>query len=103
MSFDNDPGTEAEALSDWLEGADPYAFEDEGERHERLREENALHRLQRRTSPSQKYQAARAARVGSQIKCAGPGCRKHFIKRSYQQCFCSNKGRGNCKDAYWNL
>lgn len=46
------------------------------------------------------YEAAKAAKVGTACKCAG--CLKDFTKKSYQQAFCSNKGRGNCKDSFWN-
>ena len=46
------------------------------------------------------HDTAKEARVGSTIMC--PACNKPFTKRSYQHCFCSNKGRGNCKDRYWD-
>lgn len=46
------------------------------------------------------YKVAKAAKVGTMIVC--PVCGKSFKKKSYQQAFCSNKGRGNCKDTYWN-
>ena len=49
---------------------------------------------------SEAYRVAKAARVGSSVEC--PVCSKPFKKRSYQHIFCSNKGRGNCKDTYWN-
>jgi len=29
-------------------------------------------------------------------------CGKEFIKKSYQHKFCSNKGKGNCKDKFHN-
>lgn len=48
-----------------------------------------------------KHNAAKKAKTGVQIEC--PTCSKVFKKRSYQQAFCSNKGRGNCKDRYWNI
>ena len=47
------------------------------------------------------YHIAKSAKVQSRIKC--PSCNRIFIKKSYQQAFCSNKGRGNCKDRYWNI
>jgi len=47
-----------------------------------------------------KYRQAKVAKVGSTVQC--PVCDKPFRKRSYQQAFCSNKGKGNCKDTYWN-
>lgn len=46
------------------------------------------------------YRTAKEAKVGHQVTC--PVCRRPFKKRSYQQAFCRNKGRGNCKDRYWN-
>jgi hypothetical protein len=46
------------------------------------------------------YHTAAAAKVGQTCKC--PSCVKDFVKKSYQQKFCSNKGGGNCKDTYWN-
>lgn len=46
------------------------------------------------------YEVAKAAAIGTTLEC--PGCRRQFTKTSYQQAFCSNKGAGNCKDAYWN-
>ena len=97
-SLYNDPGTEAEALSDWIEGA--IEEENEEERYERLRYENQAHRLKRRGSPTKKYTSAKKAPVGSVVRC--PVCGRSFKKKSYQQAFCSNKGRGNCKDKYWN-
>jgi len=46
------------------------------------------------------HEANKAVKVGQKINC--PVCRKGFKKRSYQHSFCSNRGRGNCKDEYWN-
>lgn len=46
------------------------------------------------------YERAKAAKTGDTCTCAG--CGKGFTKKSYQQAFCSNKGRGNCKDTFWN-
>lgn len=46
------------------------------------------------------YETAKRARVGLIVRC--PSCGHSFQKVSYQQAFCSNKGRGNCKDVYWN-
>lgn len=48
-----------------------------------------------------RYAINKAAKVGATIACAC--CGKKFTKRSYQQAFCSNKGRDNCKDKYWNV
>jgi hypothetical protein len=46
------------------------------------------------------YKAAKAAKVGETVACGC--CNKKFVKRSYQQAFCSNRGNNNCKDRYWN-
>lgn len=46
------------------------------------------------------YDAARKAKKGETCIC--PSCEKRFVKKSYQQAFCSNKGQGNCKDYFWN-
>lgn len=45
------------------------------------------------------YRVAKAAKTGQEVQC--PTCAKPFVKASYQQAFCSNRGPGNCKDAYW--
>lgn len=47
------------------------------------------------------YDKNKTVKVGRKILC--PVCKKEMIKKSYQHAFCSNKGRGNCKDSYWNL
>lgn len=52
------------------------------------------------STPQELYQIAKAAKSGSVVYC--PQCGVQFSKASYQQAFCSNKGQGNCKDAYWN-
>lgn len=46
------------------------------------------------------YKTAKAAKVGTTIHCGC--CGFQFIKKHYQQVFCSNKGTNNCKDHYWN-
>ena len=47
------------------------------------------------------YDYNKKAKTGSIIVC--PVCQKNFIKKSYQQAFCSNKGKSNCKDKFWNV
>lgn len=47
------------------------------------------------------YNKAKSAKVGQRVMCGG-NCGKSFIKTSYQQAFCCNRGRGNCKDNYHN-
>jgi len=47
-----------------------------------------------------RYDANKEAKTGTTIACAC--CGKSIKKKSYQTQFCSNKGRGNCKDTYWN-
>ena len=46
------------------------------------------------------YKTTKAAKVGTMVACGC--CNAKFIKRSYQQAFCSNRGANNCKDRYWN-
>jgi hypothetical protein len=87
MDHDNDPGTEAEYLTSQGHEEDSEIDLLEGAAETR----QAMRRL---------YDTARAAPVGSKIKC--PVCRSKHIKASYQKIFCRNKGRGNCKDRYWN-
>ena len=38
--------------------------------------------------------------VGTTIRCAF--CGRRILKKTYLTQFCSNKGKGNCKDAYHN-
>lgn len=88
----NDPDdiSEGEYLSDFLE--DGWTSEEE-ERNYHAQQISKLHTLKL-------YEAAKAAKTGTDCKC--PGCGTTFTKKSYQQAFCSNKGRNNCKDKYWN-
>lgn len=44
------------------------------------------------------YLKNKAAKVGTNITCAGPMCNKHFVKRQYSQAFCCT----HCKDQFWN-
>ena len=82
--------SEGESLSDILE--DGWTAEEE-ERERKAREIAKLRSLNL-------YEVAKATKTGSECKC--PGCGSMFTKKSYQQAFCSNKGRNNCKDRYWN-
>ena len=47
-----------------------------------------------------RYLFAKQAKVRDKIPC--PVCGRVTVKTSYQMAFCSNAGRGNCKDKYWN-
>lgn len=51
-------------------------------------------------SKQNRYKMNVKVSVGATIQC--PTCMKYLTKRSYQHAFCTNKGRGNCKDQYWN-
>ncbi len=82
--------SEGEALDDMLEQGDCPEL-DRLEQQARIIAKQQMLKL---------YETAKAARTGTQCIC--PSCAKPFTKKSYQQAFCSNKGRNNCKDSYWN-
>ena len=46
------------------------------------------------------YQRAKIAPVGAVVAC--PVCAKDVHKVHKGQAFCSRRGRGNCKDRFWN-
>lgn len=51
-----------------------------------------------------RYNLAKATKVGQTFKC--PKCNCLTTKTTHQKTFCSNgktKGKGNCKDGFWNL
>lgn len=48
---------------------------------------------------SDRQRVARAAKKGSFVGC--PVCLRHFSKTSYQQSFCSNAGKSNCKEVFY--
>jgi ssDNA-binding Zn-finger/Zn-ribbon topoisomerase 1 len=86
-------GDEADALNDWFSGSeidDPTSIHYMPPSH-----------VSKETSCLRKaYNFARQAKTGTTIHC--PTCGKRMKKKSYQHVFCSNKGRNNCKDRYWN-
>lgn len=94
MSDDNDHVSEAEALRGW----EWFGLGDEPEIELEIGEEQDRQRIAMKA----RYTDAKAAKVGSVVEC--PYCRRTFVKRSYQQAFCSNgrKTHRNCKDRYWN-
>jgi len=75
-------GDEADRLNEMYDGYDA-SFN--------LRDEEAMW---------DRYHDAEKAKVGTVIRCAT--CDMPFVKKSYQSKFCSNKGRQNCKDKFWN-
>lgn len=51
-----------------------------------------------------RYNHAKSTEVGKLISC--PTCGNVHTKKTYNMIFCSNgktKGKGNCKDGYWNV
>lgn len=70
-------------------GASEYMREHEQEQYCK-----SLDAMQRR------YNDNKRAAVCTIIQCAC--CARKIIKKSYQTQFCSNKGKGNCKDTYHN-
>lgn len=45
--------------------------------------------------------SVKSAPIGTVVIC--PCCKKSFRKKATQQSFCSFKGKGNCKDKFWNM
>ena len=96
MTYDEDPGTEAEALEDQSDGgAGEFC-----DRMDRDRwDSRALEMLGR-------YTQAKNAEVGATIQC--PACGRSIVKTTYHKTFCgkSNKkkkrGKSSCKDFYHN-
>jgi len=84
-----DEGTEAEALD-----ASGFHVEIEGEKPE------LYVPMDQHFKMTDFYALAVKAKTGDSINC--PGCGRRFKKESYQQKFCSNEGRSNCKDYYHN-
>lgn len=109
-------GTEGQAFSDNMDDDDEFSHDGPGEfvyvygRCGSLtsRSVDSLRPTSQRTAAAtitkihalSVYEASKAAKTGATCTC--PACGKSFVKKSYQQAFCSNKGRANCKDTYWN-
>lgn len=91
-------GDESQALQDQQDGEEAlehmrWADEDRGI-HVTDSDDARLHFTIR--DMLDRYVAAKAAKVGTQILC--PCCGKRLTKRSYQHKFCNTR----CKDQYWN-
>lgn len=84
--------TESEALQDQYDG-EAMAADDERE----WREEKYENKI---SAMRDRYRDNARSAVGTTIRCAC--CGRRILKKNYQTQFCSNKGRGNCKDTYWN-
>lgn len=84
--------SEAKAMAENAEcGMSIYdAFE---QYHNQLKEKISVYKS--------RYKFNKNQNIGSEIIC--PACNKTHIKKSYQSQFCSNRGKGNCKDKYNNL
>lgn len=87
-------GSEGEHLNDLLDNGD----EDDGVFNPMQYRVSPI--FSRTIYPQDAYHIAKAAKSGETVHC--PTCTKAFVKKSYQQAFCSNKGAANCKDRYWN-
>jgi len=83
--------TESEALQEF--DGEMMAEDDYREQ----REQEYFDNIQRMKD---RYKDNASSPVRSTIRCAC--CNKRIIKKSYQTQFCGNKGKGNCKDRYWN-
>lgn len=49
----------------------------------------------------ERYRFARDQKIGRKLPCAY--CGERFTKKTQAHAFCSNKGPGNCKDAFWSM
>lgn len=58
---------------------------------------------ERRYSNVSTREKAIAKNAGTLTRVICPGCAKPFLKKHWRQQFCSNKGKGNCKDLYHNV
>lgn len=85
-------GDETDALNDMIEDGTCFNYADEPQPRLDTAKSNLATRIK---------DLNRAAKIGTTIKC--PTCGRLFVKKSYQQVFCRNKGRNNCKDRYWNI
>lgn len=76
----------------------------EGQALDDLSDYNGIGDVCERTEPisvdSSQYSFNKKSKVGVEIHC--PTCGRAFVKKSYQQVFCTNKGVNNCKDGYHN-
>ncbi len=64
--------------------------------------EEGMSSTQRKNMAKKRYAAAKQAKKGDTIVCAGCGC--SLVKTHYAQAFCKEKiqGRSTCKDFYYN-
>lgn len=83
-------GDEAEHL----ESQSDYGAADDMRERDEQAYYDSLNKKQKR------YFDNKRAQLGTTICCAN--CNRKILKKNYQAQFCSNKGRGNCKDTYWN-
>ncbi len=104
-------GTEAEALEDSgyeVEIESPYqnryAFWSNQPRQRLTKTVQVVGPTVRTKDIEYRYDEARAALVGTTVKC--PVCGTAFVKTTYHKVFCSNQKtvkRGSCKDKYNNM
>lgn len=89
--------TDGDIMEPWEDWDEDWAEEarEEREAAAKRREEKILDGI---LDDEERYKQNKEAKVGTQIKCAGPLCGKKFKKKQYAQCFCSN----HCKDQFWN-
>lgn len=82
--------------AEYLESQGDYGAAEHCREHDRARK---LRQMQT------DYDDAKRAETGATIRC--PGCRRLFVKKTYNKVFCNNqrttgKGINSCKDYYWN-
>jgi hypothetical protein len=83
-------GEEADALDDQSDGGAGEWCDEQ----DRLAYHSNIDKMKAR------YRDNKRSQVGTTIRCTA--CNKRILKSNYQTQFCSNKGKGNCKDKYWN-
>lgn len=81
-------------------GWDEYYDNCGGDYGELYREEAQAQYMKTIKAKQDRYDVNKTVSVGCLIPCAN--CSKVITKNVHSTQFCSNKGRGNCKDTYWN-
>lgn len=82
------------------EEADALEAQSDGGAADDLREIDKQKYYEGLSRKEARYHDNQLSAIGTTIRCAN--CNRRILKKSYQTQFCSNKGKRNCKDTYWN-